>query len=545
MKIQSQADVDRVIEEVLINCRVINVEETIPKRNRRYRRRAEDLHLVNSLAQKWDTEELVVATAADPVLSVLLTWRVRPEWPEVSPLSPELKYYWQVWDQWRQDSHGLLWYRWMESKNLIGQWKLLMPHCFRPQLLASVHDAPSSSHFGEKRSVASLLWIPVFWFGFKADMRLYCRTCDDCLRCKPVLRRSHAPMASFQVGAPLERMAIDVAGPFHTSKGGNSYIIVVMDYFTKWAEMIAVPDHTAETCAKALVLRVFSRIGLPRSLHSDQGRDFLSNLFTMLRLYVDRDQSDWDEWLPLCNMAYNGSVHSSSGYSPFFMMYGRDLRLPVEMVLPSPDFQTESRQGENSADQFVRKLTNVFHHVYGLVRINLQVATNLQKRQYDKKGVAREFKVGQGVWLYNPRRRVGRTPKLDVPWEGPFAVVSIIGNVLCQIQSSRRTKARIVHVDKLVPVRGQYDGAWVHGLPSKMEAQFCDEHLDGLAKMFKHPQPAARPVEPVAGADGGDAHVAGADRVDAPVAGADGGNVPVSVPEVYKGPQTRSRANRS
>ena len=118
---------------------------------------------------------------------------------------------------------------------------------------------------------------------------------------------------------------------------------------------------------------------------------------SMLRLYVDRDQSDWDEWLPLCNMAYNGSVHSSSGYSPFFMMYGRDLGLPVEMVLPSPDFQTESRQGENSADQFVRKLTIVFHHVYGLVRTNLQVATNLQKRQYEKKGVAREFKVGQGV----------------------------------------------------------------------------------------------------------------------------------------------------
>ena len=84
----------------------------------------------------------------------------------------------------------------------------------------------------------------------------------------------------------------------------------------------------------------------------------------MLRLYVDRDQSDWDEWLPLCNMAYNGSVHSSSGYSPFFMMYGRDLRLPVEMVFPSPDYPAESRQAENSADQFVSKLTEVFHHVY-------------------------------------------------------------------------------------------------------------------------------------------------------------------------------------
>ena len=169
-------------------------------------------------------------------------------------------------------------------------------------------------------------------------------------------------MSSFQVGEPLQHMAINIDGPFHTSGSGNSYVIVIMDYFTKWAEMIPTADHRAETCAKTLVLKVFSRIGLPRSLQSDQGRDLLSELFaetckilkiectrttlwrpqsdgmverlnrtigTMLRLYANKDQSDWDEWLPLCNMAYNGSVHSSSGYSPFFLMYGRDLRLPI------------------------------------------------------------------------------------------------------------------------------------------------------------------------------------------------------------------------
>ena len=151
----------------------------------------------------------------------------------------------------------------------------------------------------------------------------------------------------------------------------------------------------------------------------------------MLRLYVIKDQSDWDEWLPLCNMAYNGSVHLSSGYSPFFLMYVRDLHLPIELVLSLPEFQLESQKGENYVDHFIRRLLDVFHHVYALVRMNLQAVSRLQKRQYNKKGLARDFYVGQGVWLYNPRRRVGRTPKLDVPWEGPFAVTSVIGNVLC------------------------------------------------------------------------------------------------------------------
>ena len=74
MKIQNQSDVDNVIEEVLINCRVITVEESVKRRSRRYRRRGEDLRLVNSLGQRWDQEELIAATAADPVLSVLLGW---------------------------------------------------------------------------------------------------------------------------------------------------------------------------------------------------------------------------------------------------------------------------------------------------------------------------------------------------------------------------------------------------------------------------------------------------------------------------------------
>ena len=126
-------------------------------------------------------------------------------------------------------------------------------------------------------------------------------------------------------------------------------------------------------------------------------------------------------------------------------------------------------------------------------------------------------------------------------------MVSIIGNVLCQIQSGRRTKPRIVHVDKLVPVQGQYDGAWVHELPSKMESQFCDEHLDGLAKMFKNTQPAGRPVESVAVAvdDGVVAPVAVEVRLDEPVTGANGGDAPALVPEVYRGPVTRIRANKN
>ena len=127
------SSVDQVIGTMLIHCRVIAVADTLPIRHRRHKQRAKDLRLVGAFEQRWDRDELVAATSHDPVLSILLLWRTRPNWAEVSPLCLELKYYWQMWDQWRQDDQGLLWYRWMESRDIITQWKLMILHCFRAE----------------------------------------------------------------------------------------------------------------------------------------------------------------------------------------------------------------------------------------------------------------------------------------------------------------------------------------------------------------------------------------------------------------------------
>ena len=117
--------------------------------------------------------------------------------------------------------------------------------------------------------------------------------------------------------------------------------------------------------------------------------------------------------------------------------------------------------------------------------MNLGRALELQSKQYNKKHWPKHFYVGQGVWLYNPKRKVGRTPKLDSGFEpNPYAVVRVIGGVLCEIQQSPRSKAKIVHCDKLEPVRGPYDGRWVLDLPNRTEATFLDENLEGVSKLF-------------------------------------------------------------
>jgi transposase InsO family protein len=85
-------------------------------------------------------------------------------------------------------------------------------------------------------------------------------------------------MHQYNVGAPFERIAIDVAGPFPRSDQGNRYLLIAMDYFTKWQEVYAIPNQEASTVSEALVTNFFCRFGIPRELHSDQGRNFESHL---------------------------------------------------------------------------------------------------------------------------------------------------------------------------------------------------------------------------------------------------------------------------
>ncbi|CAI5660323.1 unnamed protein product [Oreochromis niloticus] len=142
---------------------------------------------------------------------------------------------------------------------------------------------------------------------------------------------------------------------------GNRYVLVAMDYFTKWPEAYAVPDQSATTTAERLVEEMFARFGVPAELHSDQGRNFESKVFgektrttplhpqsdglvehfnhtlaTQLAILTSRHQRDWDRHLPLVLWSYRTAVQESSQCTPAALMFGRELRTPVDLVFGSP-----------------------------------------------------------------------------------------------------------------------------------------------------------------------------------------------------------------
>ncbi|UYV63838.1 K02A2.6-like [Cordylochernes scorpioides] len=166
------------------------------------------------------------------------------------------------------------------------------------------------------------------------------------------LRDSRAKLKTYNVRAPFERIAIDIIGPLPRSDKGNRYILVAMDYFTKWPEAFPLADQEAETVAEALISQFFSRFSVPMQIHTDQGRNFESRLFTQMRKLLGShkirttslhpqsygmNQRDWDSQLPILLMAYRSSVHETTGYSQAKMLFGRELKLPCDLIFGCPN----------------------------------------------------------------------------------------------------------------------------------------------------------------------------------------------------------------
>ncbi|TWW54740.1 hypothetical protein D4764_0276330, partial [Takifugu flavidus] len=325
---------------------------------------------VNDGLETVDLQQLQLDQSQDPVLSRVQDWietGQRPAWNTVSALDPETK---ALYSQWTSliIRDGLLHRRWQTPGGHRDIFQLLVPRQLRPRVLQLVHGSVGAGHFGVTKTLHRLR-SRLYWPGCRQDVELYVHRCDPCTVQKGPTRRLHAPLQQYQVGAPMERVGVDILGPFPTTDQGNRYVLVAMDYFTKWPEAYAVPDQSASTTAEHLVNEMFCRFGVPEELHSDQGRNFEAKVFsevcrrlgikktrttplhpqsdglverfnrtlaTQLAILTSRRQRDWDQHLPLVLWAYRTAVQESTKCTPAVLMFGHELRTPVDLVFGSP-----------------------------------------------------------------------------------------------------------------------------------------------------------------------------------------------------------------
>ena len=127
--------------------------------------------------------------------------------------------------------------------------------------------------------VYNLLQTRFWWWGMSTDVADWLRACDTCQRNKPGGGKGRYPLVQDLASAPMDRVAVDIMGPWKITALGNQYILVLQDYFSKWIGKWALPNHQATAVARVLTVNFFSKFGAPLQLHSDQGREFESQLF--------------------------------------------------------------------------------------------------------------------------------------------------------------------------------------------------------------------------------------------------------------------------
>jgi len=330
-----------------------------------------------------------------------------------------------------------------------------------------------------------------YWPGWKEDVRRYCLRCHECATYHRGAPKKQGLLQPCLVGEPWERVAIDLTGPHPTSKSGHVYILTVIDLFTKWAEAIPLRNKEAVTVARALLDVVFSRFGIPLQLLSDNGKEFDNivlkeicrlleidkirtttyqartnggverlhrTMNAMLAKVVSTSQKDWDQYLPSVMGAYRASRHEATGYSPNFMMFGRENLAPLDVVLGVP---AEEEPHAGSCDEFVDRKVQVMRKAYELARENLGCRAERAKKGYDMRVRPTRYNVGQWVYHYSPRRFVRRSPKWQRMYSGPFLIVQRVGPVNVKLQASRRSAPFITHIDKLKLCLGPTPDSWL------------------------------------------------------------------------------------
>ena len=280
---------------------------------------------------------------------------------------------------------------------------------------------------------------------------------------------------------------MDLTGPHVCSKNGHKYLLTGICNFTKYLVAVPLRDKSALSVARALVRNVYLVYGAVELQITDQGREFcnevMSNIAKMLGIQlstttayrpssngvcervhatlhsvfaktVEENQRDWCELVPYVTFAYNISYHASTTHSPFYLMFLREPRTGVDLLL-----ETSSERFGTNLDDFTEEMEKRMKIAYALVADQLGVSFSRAKARYDRRVREIHFSAGDFVWYYCPRRRPRRNRKWQLMTDGPYLIRRKVNLVNYVIQAKPGGRIFIAHVDKLKPYEAKLSAA--------------------------------------------------------------------------------------
>ena len=441
-----------------------------------------------------DLKTIQAAQMQDPSISEAIKWVQQGhkcDWKHVSPESLDHKF---LWSQFPQLSivDGVL-VRILENTDGQLLRQIIVPPTLRSVVLRLCHDTLTAGHFGQKKTLYQVK-NRFLWHGVRKAVEIYCKGCDMCAKRKQSNHKIRAPMQLFQVGWPLERVSLDIAGPYPESRNGNKYTVVVNDHYTRWVECYALPNMEAKTVAQAFTYNFVSRFGCPIIIHSDQGTQFESAMFQEMCQILNcdktrtspfhpaensisersiktlsdliattcRSQKEWDKDIAILTMAYRATEHESIKYTPNFLMLGREVHMPIDLQIgiSPPD-------APKPVNEYVLDLQERMQRCHKNVRENLKKAAVTNKKYYDRKAKGHKLCLGDPVYQMEKCRKKGVCPKLQDKWKGPYLISKVENDCLYEIQKGRH-KFQHIHRDLLKYCYSQHLPSWLKSARKKI-----------------------------------------------------------------------------
>ena len=375
---------------------------------------------------------------------------------------------------------GILMRKWRPPDSTIEEeWKVLhqvvVPKVYRTEVLRIAHDSMLAGHLGINKTYKKVL-SHFFWPGLKKDVVQYCRSCHICqVVGKPNQTIPSAPLMPIPAfDEPFSRVLIDCVGPLPKTKSGNLYMLTIMCASTRFPEAIPLRNIKTPTIVKALV-KFFTLFGLPKSIQSDQGSNFMSNIFqqvihelgvkqckssayhpesqgalerfhqtlkNMIRTYCLEHQKDWDEGVHMLLFAARESVQESLGFSPFELVFGHTVRGPLKMLKEKWLSDSSDLNLLDYVCTFKERLLEATH----LAQQNLKKSQSRMKKWYDRDARERSFDPGDKVLLFLP---VPGQP-LQARYYGPYEIKSKVNDLNYIVETpGRRKNRRLCHVNML------------------------------------------------------------------------------------------------
>lgn len=355
-------------------------------------------------------------------------------------------------------------------------------------MLAHSHNSPTAGHFSFEKTLSKLK-DGYIWHGMRTDCEQFTKTCATSSINKKATVRPRAALGAYHAGCPLERVHVDILGPFiPPSDTGNQYVLMIVDQFTKWVECFPMPRQTAEMVARTFVDGFISRMGCPLQVHTDQGRQFEGSLFqavcdlleiaktrttpyrpcsngqverynrTLLQLikcYRRGNLQSWDRDLQLLAGAMRATRNRQTGFTANMMMFGREVIKPMDVLLGT----ALANADKSDPAEYVTHLREALQRIHEEARTVLQATQARQKRDYDLRLHTNSFAAGDLVYEVNSATQVGQSSKLRPVWKGPLLVTEVKSPVLFRIRG--RKDSRVVHHDQLKPCNDRDVPGWM------------------------------------------------------------------------------------